>query len=365
MKKIAIVTITDYLNIGNRLQNLAVQYVLKKRYNCKIKTIQNFGANLGFKHNCSKSFFLKQKLKYYIKVCLGLIKSKYRIFTKFYKFNRNIKISNFYFYKKTNYRKLDNSFDYFITGSDQVWNPVFFEECLYNNFLMFTSKEKKITFAPSVSVDYVPDKVEEEFKKNINTFNRIFIREKTTLPLVKKYTKNHVDWVFDPTLFLSKEEWLKFSNKKLNKEKFILCYFLGEILNEMQKEIKLFAKNRNLDIINVNNLSNDKNTKFSPDEFISLINKADYVFTDSFHGAVFSFIFEKKFIIYNRLGKINLNSRIDSLVQELEIDFVKRQSCLRIEDIDKVEYNFSKGKINLEQNKQRYFRYLDSLILKK
>lgn len=78
MKKIAIVTITDYLNIGNRLQNLAVQNILEERYNCKIESIQNFGRNQGCEYNCSKGYFTKKKLRLKILIMLGRLFSQFK-----------------------------------------------------------------------------------------------------------------------------------------------------------------------------------------------------------------------------------------------------------------------------------------------
>lgn len=363
MLKIGIVTITDYLNIGNRLQNLAVQIVFENRYHAKVETIQNFGNNLNFRNNCSKEYFKKTKKQYLKNVLKGYIYEEFRKYLKFYKFNKNINISKYYFCKDSNYDKIDKSFNYFVVGSDQVWNPMFFYNFLYNNFLMFTSKNKKITFSPSISVPEIPKEKENEMIEYLDSFDQIFIREESSVDLIKKYTNVCSDWMFDPTLFLTKDEWLEYSSKKLKiNQNYVLTYFLGDIAEELKYEIYLFAREKKLQIININNQNGSHEECFSPDEFIFLINNASYVFTDSFHGSVFSFIFEKRVIIYNRKGTVNLNSRIESLVNNLNLQRLKRSSIENLSDIDEINIDYVRAREIINQKKEQFFIYLDNKI---
>ena len=363
MKKIAIVTITDYLNIGNRLQNLAVQNILEERYNCKIESIQNFGRNQGCEYNCSKGYFTKKKLRLKILIMLGRLFSQFKKYYKFAKFNKHINISKWYFCKDTDYKKLDKSFDYFVVGSDQVWNPAFCLEGFYNNFLMFTDTNKKITFSPSIGVDDIPKENEEEFKNYINTFDSVFLREKTSVELVKKYKSENVFSSIDPTLFISKDCWEKYEAKKeVSKEKYVLTYFLGEIGEIEKYEIYLFAKEKNLKVVNIDNSKRFSTQSMSPDEFLRAVKDAEYIFTDSFHGSVFSFIYRKKFIIYNRKSLVDMNSRIKSLVEVLSIQNLMKSNLKNLNDIDDIEIDYTIGQAEIERQKQNYFNYLDKIL---
>lgn len=115
-RKLAILTINDDCNLGNRLQNYATQEILKK-YKIKVETILNQKGIVG-------KGYIKKKLKELIKRIL-IIKPKYKRYNNFMKFNQNIKYSKYHIDMNYIPNKLEKEYDYYITGSDQVWNPNF------------------------------------------------------------------------------------------------------------------------------------------------------------------------------------------------------------------------------------------------
>lgn len=357
MKKVGIVSITDN-NLGNRLQNLAVQLVLKRK-NVKVETIRNYGCNMDFEYNNSLKEYKKVFFKNKIKALIGKFNKKYRKFSKFAQFDKNIKWSKFKLCAETDYKNINDYYDYFIVGSDQVWNPLFWDDVMYNNFLQFTEPDKKITFAPSLGVDYIPEHLKELYQKGFQSFNEIYLRESTTVELVKGYTNSFVDWTFDPTLFLTDKEWSKYSKKVKIKKPFILKYFLGDISQKYQEEIQEFALNNDFEIINID--FNKVEDVYSPSEFIWLIKNAQAVFTDSFHGCVLSFIFEKRFIIYERSGQINMSSRIQTLVNNLGIGSNLRKNMKKL-DLTLCIDSFNKRKKIVKKKNEEFLNYLDKKL---
>ena len=114
MQRLAILTINDDCNLGNRLQNYATQETLKE-YNIKVETIQNQKGIVG-------KGYIKKKLK---EQRILIIKPKYKRYNNFMKFNQNIKYSKYHIDMNYIPNKLETEYDYYITGSDQVWNPNF------------------------------------------------------------------------------------------------------------------------------------------------------------------------------------------------------------------------------------------------
>ena len=240
--KAGIITIIDNNNYGNRLQNYAVQEYLKKK-GIDVSTLKNI-EDLNFRKNFiyrilkyiyrSTKHFLKKILK---KEKEGFINRKKR----FEEFNKNI---NFYKRYVTAYSKVNSKFDYFITGSDQVWNPSFFRLSDVD-FLCFADPKKRIAFSASFGVSQLPYENSKIPKKYLNDFRAISVREDRGKEIVEELTnRNDVEVLLDPTMLLTAEDWDKVSKKpkQLKFSKYILNYFLGEISEERKKEINRIAK---------------------------------------------------------------------------------------------------------------------------
>jgi exopolysaccharide biosynthesis predicted pyruvyltransferase EpsI len=111
----------------------------------------------------------------------------------------------------------------------------------------------------------------------------------------------------DPILLLTKEKWLSIAKEASNKpkDKYLLTYFLGGIPTQYKKEIKKTAKENNLEIINLGDIKEKDTYQTGPSEFIDYINNCSVMFTDSFHGTVFSILFEKPFVVLLLFHKIS------------------------------------------------------------
>lgn len=317
MKKAAIVTITQKSNFGNRLQNYAVQKILEEQ-GLKVETLINIDNDSTIKYYLKK---IKQIVKSIIKVNNPYVKRENaidRFDKKYIKFSKKIvgnKLKN----------NINKDYDYFVCGSDQIWNLNYFENGIVN-FLGFCDKTKKIALSPSFGSEKYPNNLDEKYIKWILDFKHISCREEAGKEIIKKLTgRTDTVVLVDPTLTLEKKEWdeVESTSKvkdKLNNKKYILLCFLGKLSQKRKKEIEETAKNNNCEIINIF----DPKCPFfecGPSEFLSLEKNAFLICTDSYHSCIFSIIYKRPFVIYDREENlINMNSRIESLLTKFELN---------------------------------------------
>ena len=131
-------------------------------------------------------------------------------------------------------------------------------------------------------------------------------------------------------MLLSIDEWDEICSERLIEENYIFCYFLGEDKSS-QKTIKNFAKDKNLKIVTIpflhgkyqksdETFGDIKLNDISPQDFLSLIKHAIYIFTDSYHSAVFSCLYAKEFYVFPRAKNIGMDTRINSLAKLFEFE---------------------------------------------
>ena len=215
----------------------------------------------------------------------------------------------------------------FICGSDQIWSPLSPHLSGFK-FLNFAPKSKRIAYAPSFGVSKIPSYNREFVKKRISEIDDISVREFEGAKIVKELTGRDVPVVLDPTMLLSGEQWRRIYQadaSALKSDKYVLCYFFDEPNIEIITKIKQFAESENLKI-KVMSSSNKalmergaELVNAGPMEFMQLIDNAQYVFTNSFHGCVFSVLFNKKFIAFgrNHSETVKQTSRIETLLKQV------------------------------------------------
>ena len=151
----------------------------------------------------------------------------------------------------------------------------------------------------------------------MNNIEYLSCREESGKDLIKKIAVREARVVLDPTLLLSREDWIEIEKESTlyNEREFILVYFLGNKIKYID-EINEFAKDRGLEIIEVFDGNTVTSMSTTPDEFIWLLRRASYVFTDSFHATVFSIIFKRKFLVFRRIetGMEKMFDRIQTLL---------------------------------------------------
>ncbi len=359
MKKVGIVTLNGYFNYGNRLQNYALQEVLKT-FNMDVETL----IVERKKTNQSKVFAkVKKAIKYGILIFKGEDVLSYKKTSKirtqrFIDFTQRYIHETDYYISEQNlpYEKMDD-FDFFVSGSDQVWNPEF------NNlssvyFLEFAPKNKRISYAASFGISELPENYIELYKSWLSNIPHLSVREKAGSEIVKSLTGRDAEVVLDPTLMLTKSQWLTVAEVPVSKpkNKFLLTYFLGDVSSQTMYKIKQIAKERNLEVVNLANIKDKKAFIAGPSEFLNYINSAEVFFTDSFHGAVFSILFEKPFVILQRQGSnASMHSRIDTLLSIFDLNDRKWENITTLNEIYDVDYSHVPFILEKEREKSTLF----------
>lgn len=328
-KKIGIITIIDYGNFGNRLQNYATQEVLKKfgytPVSIKNKVLNSSSDNITLfdklKDRNIKDMLLSIINKVKNNKNAKLIKLRKERFVEFT--NRNIFESNYIISSDQIPNDLSDGFEYFVTGSDQIWNPDF-RNASPIDFLEFAPKEKRVAFSPSFGISAIPVQYLTKYTTWLTEMHALSVREEAGAQIIKDLTGREAEVLVDPTLMLSRDEWLKIANepKGKPKQKYLLTYFLGEIGDEKKSWIEKIAKESNLEVVNLLDTKNKDIYVVDPSEFIDLINTASLMCTDSFHGSIFSIIMETPFIIFDRIekGESKMSSRIDTLLRIMKLE---------------------------------------------
>lgn len=332
--KIGIFTILDNVNYGNRLQNFALVKYLQRKFHANVVTLNNESfydysyVSVINRERIQKTIRKMPMLKQLVNMVRRHRDSKDPVKLvlaerkkNFDKFNReNIVIS---FYKLTEFRNTYEElmeFDFFITGSDQVWNP-FFGRANRNDFLRFAPPCKRIAYAASFGISEYPAHLLKQLEIFLNGMSRISVRENTGKELVEKYSEQRAEVVVDPVFLLSQDEWGAFEKKPdapLPK-RYCLLYFLGRISNEQNRYIERQARAKELEIIGINHTGYLPFYVIDPKEFVYLIHHAVLIFTDSFHASALSIIFNKQFLVFER-HEYYIYSRLKNLLDKYHLE---------------------------------------------
>ncbi len=318
MRKVGIITLFGLRNYGNRLQAYALSEVIKK---LRVKPVEIIYCKNGLVS------FLKESVKNnrLFLICYHFLAGILRGNKLDVVINNCTRLRLFSLFSKKIKRKIIRSdssiFDYYICGSDQIWNPNFAGHSTY--FAAFAAKDKRISYAASFGISALPEKTVDRYKKYLTDMRCISVREDAGAQIVKQLTGREAQVLIDPTLMIDKNGWKAVSKKpKFDIQgNYILTYFLGSISEKTDLYVKRIAEENNLKIISLNKFEeNDYWHHTGPAEFIWLIENASLVCTDSFHASVFSILMDSPFIVFRRVDENNdMHSRIESLLGKLNL----------------------------------------------
>lgn len=305
MKKIGIVTIVSG-NYGNRLQNYALQTVL-----------QNMGYDVNTIRRADSSILLI--IKNYIHYLWHTNDS-----TQFFKFDKKIKWSKNSWDERSQLSILSNQYDYFVAGSDQIWNPYYTFTGTDLDFLTFVEDKRRIAYAASFGVSSLPIEKVAKYRECLCNFSKISTREDAGSDIVLSLTGKRVSVVLDPVLLLDANHWRKIEKKPRNMPKgaYTLVYSVESMSEELTAAVEEEKKYHQ--VLEISRLY-EMGCSVGPAEFLYLIDHADKLLTDSFHGSAFSILFHTPFYIYRRDGH-NMSSRMDTLLSTVELKDVSEFS---------------------------------------
>lgn len=322
--RVGIVSIDDSCNLGNRLQNLAMQKLLSDM-GYDVKTFHRDYALLAHRTVKNRIRFLCGKFaflfRHFYRRAFGL-KRLYR----FHRFNQKyIKWDGHLFEDVCGAQYLGKMYDALVVGSDQVWNFQFHFNTEENLLCHVPSSIKKISVAASIGNIRLTEREKELFQRNLGNFDAVSVREQSSIPLLQPYYSKKIVQIKDPTLLVGRKYWetiQRESDLQVGKNS-ALCFFLGGVSGEISKFCAELEHKYQMNMIWSND---DRNPYYGigPIDFIKLVHNVEYILTDSFHCSVFSILFQKKFSIYDRMTKeMNTSNRTDELLEIFRIQNAK------------------------------------------
>lgn len=322
--KVALISFHNAANYGAGLQAFALQCFLESK-GIDAEYINYVNQSRHDRYDMMHLMMVSLKSGKFVKAFrylagvpfLSLRKSKFNAFYAQY-----LKQTKKVYSTPEQAKELNDMYDYFIVGSDQVWNPDNNGEDTSYLLSFVTDDRKKISYSSSFGCTEIIPSMKDAYVKCLSSFNHLAVRESGSAKLVKELTGRDAQLVLDPTLLLTKGDWLSICNSKKNQEKYVFTYtnrpgqfakFLKTTKYKMNgKKEYILSSSTSL----ANMLSNEKKVMFSmsPSTFVSTINNAELVFTASFHCVAISIVLNKPFVVM-LVGDEGKDERILSLLR--------------------------------------------------
>ena len=362
--KAALITYHQVYNYGSSLQAYATKKTIEKN-GCEVEIInyvperfRNYGS---FKQTYQeKAYFNKNPLKCLLisLFCMPSRRKQKQVFSQFDTY-LNLKEEVY----QEDLTGLNNFYDIFFTGSDQVWNNHFggFDNAF---FLSFVKDANCYAYSASFGKDQF-DKEEREFlKKSLSKYRRISVRENTGVDIVRSLGYKAIQ-LLDPVYALSAQEWQAIAEPRAIEEDYILVYQLNSknALLEKAVELQTAEKISKIVVIEYERRRRDSRATYealpSVNRFLSLLAHAKYVVTDSFHGTSFSLKFNREFFV---ALPPSFQGRIKSVLQLFDLESRVINSSHMIEQIAREHIDWEHVNCILSEQTERNCQFIRECI---
>ncbi len=379
--KIGILTQPLRNNYGGLLQNYALQQILI-RGGHEVETI-----NHGDKHvSILRRLYSKLKLK--IKIIFWPDKYKKRYSptaneTSIIRRNTEYFINKYIhrtlpIHKVSDFRMISkqDKYDAYIVGSDQCWRPKYNGSFLLEMFLSFAEKQenvKRISYAASFGTDTweMSPKTTHKCARLAKKFDLITVREDTGVNLCNEYLGVNAIHALDPTLLLDKEDYIKLiTAEKEPKSPGTFFYYILDLSEEKRMLIEFFEKKTGLVPFTIfpkyqeeyrtkDHVKNHIEDCVYPSvtSWLRAFMDAEMILVDSFHGMIFSIIFNKPFWVIGN-SKRGM-SRFSSLLKMFKLEERLIENCEILDD--KIDKDINWDKVNCILSTQK--RYCVDLLM--
>lgn len=292
MKQVGLLTFHDTTNFGSWLQTFAL-YTKVKQLGYTIEVIDYKCKGIELREKMTPERIRTSSIE-----SIVLQIKKQIVFYVYSK--RYLKISKKK-YTRENISTVQKKYKLYLLGSDLVWDlNITYNDTTYM-FDFLDADAVRCAYAASSGRESIPFSQRDIFKKYLKNFNEISVRESGMVKDIGDLLKIKVNHVCDPTWLLEFDEWKGLIKKKTIKEKYVLLYFIDGRGN-LSRLAKKYAKKNGLKILAINRDYNidlkDEINPVSVKEFLSLIFYAEKIFTASYHGMMFSMLFNKQFAFY-------------------------------------------------------------------
>lgn len=319
-------------NQGSALQCYATQkYLAKKGLDCKLFTRYETGIarifqSLEYRLGAYGKLLKFPKYSFVYRKCRQ-IQSNTNTMTQesvnainhFIAENINIERCS---WKRLHRLAQSNQYVAFFSGSDQIWSGVWF---LTNRiwFLRFCPKYKRVAWMPSFGSDTIAEYNREIYRRYISEYQFLSVREPEGQKIIYNLTGRAVPVLPDPVYLLSADEWRMISTQIAVETKYILMFFISKPNPSAVVYAQRKAAQSHAQIIWLSYDHGLEGTFLDggPCEFISYIDKAELVLTDSFHASLFSIILSTPFYVYQRTDSNGSKqiSRVHNLLEKFRM----------------------------------------------
>lgn len=357
--KIAIATVFRNANYGATLQAYALAKSVQKLANTECyfidyrrkETINMFRCSLWDMDINGKKKLSIDALKRTIRQCINPLGTIYR-FYKFEIFRKDhLLISEKIYYKSEQIRLPDT--EMLILGSDQIWNPDVthgFNDVYFGK--LCNSDVLTVSYAASFGKTEFSDEEKKQLKELLANVDIISVREEEGAELLSELMERNIVCVPDPTVLIDRTDWVKLaSTAKGHGSKYVMIYmltyneeviYIGQcIAKKLGCEIVLLGSGSSMKIKGMTEKKFD-----GPTEFLKYVAEAEYVVTNSFHGMIFSVIFNKQFYTVPHETR---GSRMINFAKKVGLeDRIIYKSCTLSEKNlrSKIDYNLVNVKFN-------------------
>ena len=363
-RRIATITFHCSYNYGSALQAYALQEYLKSR-GYEVKIIDYYSEDFE-QYRIIPRKLSRNTIKRFLNVIRHLPRylKRRRAFHTFWK-TRFCRTKRYTYRHPERLRELNDQFDAFICGSDQIWNL----ECTHGvepaYFLSYADAErKKIAYAPSLATTRLAGKYDDELRDALKGFNAISVREASTIPVISGLCSQPIHAVCDPTLLVDSSIFPMQTPSHVPAEgSYIFVYMLGTD-RKLLEYIEYLRERAGLPVYYITRWESSELRKtlrgtdlfgISPEEFLYYLRHAAYVVSSSFHATLFSISLHKQFCSFIRPLAA---ARTEDLLRELGLEGRLYHESF---DID-APIDWDRADAGLQQMRARSEKYLTDAL---
>lgn len=373
MRRIGLLSVYNH-NYGSILQAYAMQTVL-----------ENAGNNVEILRYQKTDMLRQAKRLLYFPLLKAVVKMRWKtLYCRFFHrdtfrtvlvsreaafsgfIRDNLKFSQSYAGREALIGGTEN-YDCFVLGSDQVWNPM----NLGGDFFTMTfipDDKVKIAYAPSFGVAQIPDNQRARTREYLRRIDHISVREDDGVRIVEELTGRRVQQAADPTILIDRSVWDEGKGRRMIEEDYIFCYFISAnpayraFARRLSRKtgLKLVAVPHVDEFVRADQGFGDMIPEgVGPLQFVNLVSSASYVCTDSFHGCVFSTLYERPFFAFSRdAGDGSTNSRLYSFLRLIGMEERMYTADREITEDDLAAPDFAGAREKLEKLRRQSEAYL-------
>lgn len=356
--KLGLLTFHTAANFGAALQAYALQeFLVGEGFDAEYIDYQNHHRRMIYDmpyrmKQCVKSGNMAQAAVYALGMPFMNMRKK-----KFEKFNDDyLHLSGTIYHDNQELEAVNEQYDMFIVGSDQVWNPGNNGKDMAYMLSFVKDEAKTMSYASSFGLLGVPDDIKDGYAKNLQRIAYLSTRELSGVEIIKQLTGREAILVLDPVFLLNKEQWKKLVDEKTVKGKYLFSYTNRK--NQMSKFLstgydmcgkKHHKLSRFTSVSDFFSPSVKVKYDMSPTEFLANVNGAEMVVSASFHCICFAIILNKPFVCF-LTGDDGKDERLKTLLTHFELlDRVYHEGMTLVE----VQKTIDWQKVNSLMEKKR------------